>query len=117
MWQHEPCLLCIIILPRILGGLVSRSPSLIVMTRAPRISGVMFTFSVLVISALFSFTPAIVPGIRCCDDRLFGLDDYAVLKHGLLVSSLEQIVNSCGGIQRQRIKKLGIRTNNLLHCL
>ena len=43
--------------------------------------------------------------------------NYVVLEHGVLVSPLEQLVNSYGGMQRQRIKKLGIRENSLFHCL
>ena len=65
------------------------------MTDKPRISRVAFTPSVLVVSTPFSFTSAIVSGIQCCGDRLFGRGEYVILEHGVLASPLEQLVNSC----------------------
>ena len=48
---------------------------------------------------------------------MFGRGDYVVLKHGILVSPLEQLINGCGRMQRQRIEKLGNRANSLSHRL
>ena len=82
------------------------------MTGASRFFGITFIPFVLLFPTSLPFTLAVVSGIYS-----FGRGDYVILEHGVLVSSLEQLVNGCGGMQRQQINKLGIRANSLFHCL
>ena len=113
-WDSEPCLASVLSY-LLLGRSVTRGISLIMTTGAPRITRVMLTLTILIVATPLTLSLVVLSRIRCTGDHPFGHGNYVFLEHGILVSPLEQHINRLGGMQRQGIKKIGVRANSLLH--
>ena len=98
-WHREPCLFGVVVLPRVLGGSVTRPLNLIVMAGSLRLFGITLAPFVMIVSSPLLFISTVVSRIRCSGNRFFCCDDYVIFEHGILVSPLKQLINSCKGMQ------------------
>ena len=87
-WNREPHMFGAVILPWNLGDSVPLPLILIKIIGSPRISVVVFTSSVLVVSTHFPFIFTVFFAIRCSGDRSFSCGHYVIFKNEVLVSPL-----------------------------